>query len=253
MKEVLCTKGLTKKFGFLTAVKDVNLIIYQGTVMGIVGPNGSGKSTLFNLLSGYFIPTKGKIYYEGKDITSLNPETRVLSGISRNFQLVSIFPKLKVYENLVLPVMRMRLKEKKEMGIKFYFSNVSKKNFLDECLQYLEIVNMQDKVKNITGELSYGYQRLLEIAMSLALKPKILLLDEPFSGLSDAEINFVLELLQKIRKDLTIVIIEHKISKLMGFIDYLCVLNQGELIKEGNPHEVLNDPLVKKCYWGEIK
>ncbi len=251
MAEIIATEGLTKRFGPLTAVNKMDLKIEKGRVSGIIGPNGSGKTTLFNLLSGYFPPSEGRIFYEGHDITRLSPQERVKRGISRSFQLVSIFPRLKVYENLVLSV--LRFKENNKGGARFYFCKVAdNKELLDDCMQYLEMVGLQNKANTLGGELSYGDQRLLEIAISLSLKPKILLLDEPFSGLGDLEISFMMELLHKVKKDFTIVIIEHKISKIEDFCEQLFVMSQGSLICQGEPCKVLTNVEVRRCYWGEV-
>ena len=250
MGAILTTKNLTKQFGPLVAVNGVTLSFEEGKVSGVIGPNGSGKTTLFNLLSGYFPPTQGKIFYEGKDITALNPQQRVNIGIGRSFQLVSVFPKLKVYENMVLSVLRFH--ENKRKGFPFYFVRVTKsEEVLEDCRRLLEMVNLQKKLEHMVGELSYGDQRLLEIILSISLKPKILLLDEPFSGLGDVEIAIILELLEKVKNDFTIAIIEHKISKIENMVDDLFVLSEGALVCEGSPKDVLCDPIVKKCYWGE--
>lgn len=250
MGAILTTTDLTKQFGPLTAVEGVNLSIEEGKISGVIGPNGSGKTTLFNLLSGYFPPTKGKIIFEGRDITGLRPQERVNLGIGRSFQLVSVFPKLKVYENIVLAVLRFH--EKKRKGLPFYFTRVTKsEEVLEDCRKLLEMVNLHQKMETLVGELSYGDQRLLEIILSISLKPKLLLLDEPFSGLGDVEIAIILELLERIKSDFTMVIIEHKISKIEDMVDSLCVMSQGSLVCDGNPKEVLCDPIVKKCYWGD--
>lgn len=247
--EIVATRGLTKEFGPLVAVNNVDLVIEADKATGIIGPNGSGKTTLFNLLSGYFSPTRGKIFFDGQDITRLPPEARVSRGIGRNFQLVSIYPHLRVYENLVLSTLRS--KQKNTTG-RFYFSRVPEdKDILADCMEFIEMVGLQDKAFLLGGELSYGDQRLLEIAISLSLKPKVLLLDEPFSGLGDVEISFVLELLHRVKQQFTILIIEHKISKIEDFVDYLFVMSEGSVICEGKPREVLQDVKVRRVYWGE--
>ncbi|KKM10847.1 hypothetical protein SY88_12125 [Clostridiales bacterium PH28_bin88] len=242
---------MSKRFGPLLAVNNVSITIEKGKVSGIIGPNGSGKTTLFNLLSGFFPPTEGKIFFEGQDITQLKPQERVNLGIGRSFQLVSIFPRLKVYENLVLAVLRFRESLKK--GVPFYLARVTDKTeILDDCQRYLEMVGLDKKRNMYAGEMSYGDQRLLEIILSISLKPKILLLDEPFSGLGDVEIAFILELLHKVKDDFTIVIIEHKISKIENFVEHLVVLSQGVAICQGKPSEVFCDAEVRRCYWGEV-
>lgn len=251
MGGLLVTEGMSKQFGPLVAVNNVSMTIKEGIVSGVIGPNGSGKTTLFNLLSGLFPPTEGKIFFQGQDVTGLKPPQRVNLGIGRSFQLVSIFPHLKVYENLVLPALRFR--EKLQRGIPFYVNRVAdKEEILEDCRGFLEMVGLEKKMNMRAGELSYGDQRMLEIVLSLSLKPKILLLDEPFAGLGDVEISFVLELLNKVKKDFTIVIIEHKISKIENFVEHLFVLSQGSIICQGKPADVFCDAEVRRCYWGEV-
>ncbi len=251
MSQIITTVGLSKHFGSLKAVNNVNIAIKEGSINGVIGPNGSGKTTLFNLLSGYFLPTEGTIYFQGEDITHLTPQNRVVKGIGRSFQLVSIFPQLKVYENMVLSVIRFLKRYK--TGSRFYLSRIdANKEILNDCMQCLGMVGLEDKAQLRSGELSYGDQRLLEIALTVALKPRLLLLDEPLAGLGDVEISFMLELLQRIKKDFTMVIVEHKITKIEDFIDELFVMSQGFVICQGKPSEVLYTPEVRKCYWGEV-
>lgn len=250
MGEILWTKGATRQFGPLTAVNNVDFKAMEGIVTGIIGPNGSGKTTLFNLLSGFFPVTSGQVFYNGGEITHLPAQERVARGIVRTFQLVSIFPRLKVWENLVLPTLRFKEK-KRRTGVDFYFRLTDRQEVKQDCLEALRVVNLQKKANQIAGELSYGDQRLLEIAMAIALRPRVLLLDEPFSGLSDIEIAFVLDVLNEVKKKFTIVIIDHKISKIMDLVNHLYVLDRGSVICQGEPQKVIADPEVRKCYWGE--
>jgi branched-chain amino acid transport system ATP-binding protein len=250
MGELLATKGVTKKFGPLTAVNNVDFAAEEGRVTGVIGPNGSGKTTFFNLLSGYFPPTAGQIFYEGTDITGLTSHERVGRGISRSFQLVSIFPRLKVWENVVLSTLQTKDKKQKT-GLNFYLRSASRPDIMEDCLAALKVVNLDKLAHQMAGELSYGDQRLLEIAIVLSLKPKVLLLDEPFAGLGDVEISFVLGVLEEIKKSLTLVIIDHKISKIIDLVERLYVLDRGSVICKGEPQDVINDPDVRKCYWGD--
>lgn len=231
-------------------MNNVNLTAEEGRVTGVIGPNGSGKTTLFNLLSGFFPATAGQIVYEDIDITSLPAHERVVKGISRSFQLVSIFPRLKVWENLLLPT--MRFKEKKERtGLKFYFRFTDNKETRKDCNDALKVAGLEKKANLMAGELAYGDQRLLELAITIALKPKLILLDEPFSGLGDVEISFVLDVLNEIKKNMTMIIIDHKISKIIDLAEHLYVMNLGSIICQGEPQQVIADPEVRKCYWGE--
>ncbi len=244
---LLTTNRLTKRFGGLVAVNDVNLQIEENETLGIIGPNGSGKTTLFNLLTGFFSPTAGRVILQGKDVTRLSPEERVGMGMVRTFQLVSVFGSLRVWENLV-PCVTWRNNEYRSLW-KFMTSLVG--DTWADSFEALRLVGLENYADAVTANLSYGDKRLLEIALALSLKPKLLLLDEPFSGLSDVEIAKVLSLLQSIKGKVTIGIIEHKISTIVDFVDRLCVMNEGRIICEGKPHEVLKDSLVNECYWGK--
>jgi branched-chain amino acid transport system ATP-binding protein len=249
MTELIATRGLTKRFNGLTAVNQVDFRVSEGQTSGIIGPNGSGKTTLFNLLSGYFPPTDGAIVFRGRPITLAPPHERVALGIGRTFQLVSVFTSLSVWENLVLA--SLRFQDGAAAPHRFYFRSARHASTLADCEQALAVVGLTDKAASAVSELSYGDKRMLEIGIVLALKPRLLLLDEPLAGLSDHEIAQVVETIDGIRSRLTVVIIEHKISKIVGLVERLSVMNEGRLICEGAPDQVLSDPHVRECYWGK--
>jgi branched-chain amino acid transport system ATP-binding protein len=249
MTEILSAEGLSKHFGGLIAVNKVDFSIKKDEVTGIIGPNGSGKTTLFNLLSGFFPPTEGRITFLGDDITHIPPHERVMKGMVRTFQLVSVFNSMTVWENLILSGIRFR--EKHTAPRKFFFQSTKNEEIWENCVKALKLVGLENKAMSLTSELSYGSKRLLEIGIALSLNPKLLLLDEPLSGLGDGEISEVLDLLHLIKKDLTLVIIEHKLSKIVNLVDRLCVMNEGNFICEGEPDHVLCDPSVRECYWGK--
>lgn len=251
MSEILLAEGLSKHFGGLIAVNKVNFSIKKGVVTGIIGPNGSGKTTLFNLLSGLFPPTEGRITFLGEDITHLPPYVRVKKGMVRTFQLVSVFNSMTVWENLVLS--GIRFMEEHLSPQKFFFSSAKNKEITENCFRAVKLIGLQNKALTRTSELSYGSKRMLEIGIALSLNPKLLLLDEPLAGLSDVEISEVSDLLQQIKKNFSLVIVEHKVSKIVNFVDRLCVMNEGRLICEGTPDNVLCDPSVRECYWGKSK
>ena len=249
MSEILTAEGLSKHFGGLIAVNKVNFSIKKDEITGIIGPNGSGKTTLFNLLSGFFPPTEGRIFFFGDDITHVPPYQRVMKGMVRTFQLVSVFNSMTVWENLVLSGIRFR--KKHTAPGRFFFSSTKNEEIWENCVKALKLVKLEGKALTPTSELSYGLKRTLEIGIALSLNPKLLLLDEPLSGLGDVEISEVLDLLHRIKKDLTLVIIEHKLSKIVNLVDRLCVMNEGNFICEGEPDHVLCDPSVRECYWGK--
>jgi len=242
------TKNLSKRFNGLTAVNGVNFQIKEGEAAGIIGPNGAGKSTFFNLLTGLFPPTEGTIYFLGQDITSVPPYHRVTIGLVRTFQLVSIFDSLTTLDNLVLA--KIRFHKDYTSKRRFFFKEAHHSETVDGCIEALRTVGISDKAHLKAFELSYGDKRKLEIAIALSLNPRILLLDEPLAGLSDGEINEVLDLIYEVKKNFTLILIEHKISRIVNLVGRLSVMHEGKLIAEGKPQEVLCDPLVRQVYWG---
>lgn len=249
MSDLVTTHGLTKHFDGLVAVDQVNFRVQEGQIAGIIGPNGSGKTTLFNLISGLFPPSAGSISFRRRDITKMAPHKRVEMGMARTFQLVSVFDSLTAWENLILST--IKFKKEQQSVPNFFFMSAQKKMVLDDCIEGLKMVGLEGKASTLTAGLSYGDKRMLEIAIGLSLKPTLLLIDEPLSGLSDHEIGEVLDLIHRVKKNFTLVIIEHKISKIVGLVDRLSVMNEGKIICEGDPEQVLRDPAVRECYWGK--
>ncbi len=246
---LLETRAVSRRFGSFRAVDQMTFSIRQGEAVGVIGPNGAGKTTFFNLLTGLFPPSGGRILFEGADITRWAPQARVLQGIVRTFQLVSVFDSLPVLANLVLAHRRFC---KQGAGVlRFFFSPFQQPGVTAACMESLEMMGIAPKAQVMTSQLSYGEKRKLEIAIALSLRPKLLLLDEPFAGLGDAEITEVLRLVHRIKDSLTLVIIEHKISRIVDLVDRLCVMHEGRLIAEGVPADVLCDPLVREVYWGK--
>lgn len=246
---ILECRGATKRFGDFTAVEGVTYQVAEGESAGIIGPNGAGKSTFFNLLTGLFPPSEGQIFFGGRDVTALGAERRVALGLVRTFQLVSVFNSLPVLDNMVLAV--TRFSPDFDSTPSFMLGSAHKQRITDACLEQLEMVGLTGLERVITDELSYGDKRKLEIGMAMALKPQVLLLDEPLAGLSDVEITDVQELIQAVKHQFTLVIIEHKISRLLTLVNRLSVMHEGRLIAEGDPDKVLDDPLVREVYWGD--
>ncbi|MEM2615429.1 MAG: ATP-binding cassette domain-containing protein, partial [Thermoplasmatales archaeon] len=191
----------------------------------------------------------GSVFFEGREITGLPVYERVRLGIARTFQLVSVFDSLTVFENVVISILRLMNTRSMFSGV--FFQSTSNRNVVERSKEILEGIGLYSKAEAEVRELSYGEKRMLEIALVLAQNPRILLLDEPFAGLSDYEIRKVSELIEKIKRASTLVVIEHKISKLIGIVDRLAVLNEGSLICEGEPQKVLSDENVRACYWGK--
>lgn len=246
---ILSTKGVTKRFDGLVAVDHITYQVGEGETAGIIGPNGAGKSTFFNLLTGYHRPSEGQVFFQGGDITGSQSYQRVMMGIARTFQLVSVFDSMSVMENMMLARARQG-RDYRNKG-RFFFGSLHRRGLEQECGRALDTLGIADKADTKTSDLSYGEKRELEIAIALSLEPKVLLLDEPFAGLSLVDIGHISEVIKKIRGKFTIVIIEHKISKLMDLVESMCVINEGALVCNGNPQEVICDPLVRECYWGK--
>jgi branched-chain amino acid transport system ATP-binding protein len=246
---ILSTAGVIKNFDGLIAVNNITYEVFEGRTAGIMGPNGAGKSTFFNLLTGYYRPQAGRVIFRGRDITSMRSYERVILGIARTFQLVSVFDSMTVLENMMLA--RVRCGPDYRSKRRFFFKNVHYQALEDECRQALDVLGIADKAEVRTSDMSYGEKRELEIALAISLQPQVLLLDEPFAGLSLVDIAHISRVIKSLRGQFTIVIIEHKISKLMDLVDSLCVINEGRMICEGDPEEVICDPGVRECYWGK--
>jgi branched-chain amino acid transport system ATP-binding protein len=249
---ILETANLTKKFDGLMAVDNVDFQIAEHERVGIIGPNGAGKTTFFNLLTGLFPATNGYIHHYGDektDISNVPPHKRVKLGLIRTFQLVSVFNSLKVIDNLVLSNIRFSdyFKHKR----RFFLKNTNDPDIVQKCINALKIMGIENKARLNTNELSYGDKRKLEIAIAISLNPKVLLLDEPLSGLGDVEIDEVINLIRNIGDRFALIIIEHKISRIVDLVDRLCVMNEGQIIADGSPKEVLCDALVREVYWGK--
>jgi branched-chain amino acid transport system ATP-binding protein len=245
---ILETRGATARFGSLTAVDGASYRLQAGETAGIIGPNGAGKSTLFNLVTGLVSPSSGTIHLEGRDVTAESPHRRVGRGLVRTFQLVSVFDALPVIDNVVLAV--VHASPSLAAGRRFFLGSSRGKALREACLAALERVGLAGGAERLTSDLSYGDKRKLEIAIALALKPRVLLLDEPFAGLSDVEIVEVMRLVKAIQGSLAIVIIEHKLSHLVDLVSRLSVMHEGRIIADGRPDVVLADATVRQVYWG---
>ena len=252
MAELLKTDNVSEVFGGLKAVADFNVHINQGELVGLIGPNGAGKTTAFNLITGVYQPTTGTIDFDGKSIVGLKPYQITQRGIARTFQNIRLFSELSVLDNvkiayhchvkygLLESVLRMGRYMKEEEKIE------------EESLKLLKIFKLEDKAMEQAKNLPYGAQRRLEIAHALAAKPKLLLLDEPAAGMNPQETNELMEMIRWIRKKfgLTVLLIEHDMSLVMGICERIYVLEYGMIIASGTPDEIKNDPEVIRAYLG---
>jgi branched-chain amino acid transport system ATP-binding protein len=242
------TQKLSKSFGGLTAVFDVDLEIREGELVSIIGPNGAGKTTLFNLLTGHLLPDKGRVIFQGKDITRLPPHAISRMGIGRSFQRLNIFPRLTTFENVQVAVFSA---QKKCHRLFSRARNMAR----EETETILESVGLLDKEKIKGGLLAHGDQKRLEMGIALAIHPSLLLLDEPTQGMSPKETVQTMELIQKLVKQrgLTLIFVEHDMSVVFGISDHIRVMHQGRMIFGGKPEEVKNNDEVQRIYLGEKK
>lgn len=246
MAPVLETFNLEKRFGGIIASQNVSLSVEKGARHALIGPNGAGKTTLINLLTGVLRPTAGEIRLDGQDITRLDPHERVRLGITRTFQINQLFPELTPLETLGLAV-----SEHLGSGSDWWRIVGSKPGVVDEMTDLLERFRLADVMRERTAILPYGKQRLLEIALAFACKPRVLLLDEPAAGVPESERHEILATIEALPKDVTVLLIEHDMDIVFTFADRISVLVNGAIFVEGTPDEVARDPRVKAVYLGE--
>jgi len=248
LKEIIRTENLGKYFGKMAAVHEVTLTLREGLFTSVIGPNGAGKTTLINLLSGYLLPDRGKILFQGNEITRLGPDKRVRMGISRSFQVMNIFPRMTVFQNILLPVLSRLNKTSSAFS-----SLLSQKEAVGEAEKILGEVWLKDEKDFPAGELSHGDQRLLELGIAVASNPQLCFLDEPSSGMNPIERVKVLELVKKLaaERKTTFIIVEHDMDIVFSLSDWIVVMNRGEVLAEGRPDEIRANREVREIYLGE--
>jgi branched-chain amino acid transport system ATP-binding protein len=242
---IIETIDLTINFGGNIAVNKVNLKVEPFTLKSLIGPNGAGKTTLFNLISGQYRPTFGKVLFKGGDITGLGPAERTKLGLGRSFQLTNIFPNLSVQENV-----RVALQSKADVGLVFWRYYRAFSELEDRAYELLKQVLLNDRWGHDAASLTHGEKRKLEIAILLALDPEVLLLDEPTAGMSLEEVPAILQIIQEIKagRNRTILLVEHKFDMIMTVSDTIAVLKDGSLICDGSPLEVSQNQEVQEAY-----
>lgn len=250
---ILKTDHLCIQFGGLKAVNDVNLVIKKGELYGLIGPNGAGKTTVFNILTGVYKPTSGRVYLGGEDITGKTPIEVNKKGIARTFQNIRLFNNLTVLENVMVGLSNQIPCSVAESVLRLPRHKKSEKEATARALELLEIFGLAEFADYLASNLPYGKQRKLEIARAMATNPKLLLLDEPAAGMNPNETQELMDDITFIRKkfDITILLIEHDMRLVSGICEKLTVLNFGTELAVGNTADVLNDPEVIKAYIGE--
>jgi branched-chain amino acid transport system ATP-binding protein len=244
---IIKTKDLTIRFGGHVAVDHVNFEMQSFTLKSIIGPNGAGKTTFFNMLTGQYKPTEGRVFLKGEDITDLSPAERTRRGIGRSFQLTNIFPALNVLENV-----RVAVQSREGFGLNFWRSYLHFTDLEDEAYAILKEALLEDKWNTTAAALTHAEKRKLEIAILLALKPEILFLDEPTAGMSQEEVPAILEILEGIKdaRDRTMLLVEHKMDMIMSLSDTIMVLQEGRMIADGEPNEIYRSEAVQEAYLG---
>ncbi|MBJ6123824.1 ABC transporter ATP-binding protein [Microvirga splendida] len=246
MAIALETKGLVKRFGGLQATDNVSFQLQQGARHALIGPNGAGKTTFINLLTGVIKPTAGQILLEGQDITGLRPELRVQRGLARTFQINQLFPAMTPLETIGLAV-----SERTGGGRDWWRVTGSKRDIIDDIVDIAQRFRLTDVLDERTSNLPYGKQRLLEIAVAFACRPRVLLLDEPAAGVPEAERHELLATVAALPRDVSVLLIEHDMDLVFSFADRISVLVNGALFTEGTVEEVSTDPRVRAVYLGE--
>jgi branched-chain amino acid transport system ATP-binding protein len=244
--DALVTHDVVKEFAGFRAVSGVSLRLDEGKVLALVGPNGAGKTTLFNLLTGFLKPTAGRIELFGEDVTELPPHQICRRGVARSFQITSLFEQLSVVEHVVLA-----LQSPTGLGQSWWAGDVSLRRFEPRALELLGEVGLAEHASRPVASLPYGEKRALEIALALALDPKLLLLDEPTAGMGVDDVRRTIDLVQRVRAGRTVILVEHNMGVVGELADRVVVMQQGKVIADGPYHDVRHDPAVVTAYLGQ--
>ncbi len=237
--------NLEKSFGGLKATDNVSLQIKQGDICSLIGPNGAGKTTFFNLITGHIKPDSGKVLFQGEDITGKSAMAITRKGIARSFQIVNIFPQLTVYENIMVALLSQK-------GRSFDFLRPAKKIATEEIAKLLESIGLTRQRNMLSGQLSHGNQKRLEVGIALAMKPKLLALDEPTAGMAVEEKAAILETIRSLIRatGCTVLLCEHDMSVIFEVSDYIWVLHNGRIVANGTIGEIRNNEVVQRIYLG---
>ena len=246
MSAALETRGLCRSFGALTVASDIEFRLEHGARHALIGPNGAGKTTFVNLVTGVLAPSAGRILLDGDDVTALPQSQRVKRGLARTFQINTLFRGLSVLENVCLAI-----GERLGVAGDIHRRAGSRREVVDEAYASLERLGLAAEARRLVRELSYGRQRLVELAVALGLKPKVLLLDEPAAGVPSTESGIIVEIIESLPAEIALLIIEHDMDLVFRLARRITVLVQGAVLVEGTPQEIAADPRVREVYLGE--
>ncbi len=254
-KPILQTDNISMQFGGLTAVSELSIQVLPGEIVGLIGPNGAGKTTVFNMITGVYTPTLGKIYYQGNEITGLKPDRITSLGVARTFQNIRLFESMSVLENVMISK-HVRLNAslaEAVLGLPRYTNN--RKAQKEECIELLKRVELEDVINEPAVSLPYGKQRRLEIVRALATNPQLLLLDEPAAGMNPNESIELMQFIRRIRDEfhITVLMIEHHMEVVMGICERIYVLDYGLTLAQGNPEQIQNNEKVIEAYLGVVE
>ncbi|CDW92939.1 MULTISPECIES: ABC transporter ATP-binding protein [unclassified Thiomonas] len=240
--------NVSRRFGALKALTDISIDVQPGELRAVIGPNGAGKTTLFNLISGFFPPSDGQILFDGKPIQTVNPAELVKRGIIRTFQITEIFRSLTVYENL-----RIAVEVAQGVNLRPWMGRALRKRIDDQVDELMHLVKISGKADRVTGEMSHGDQRVVEVGIALARRPKLLLLDEPTAGMGDEETHHMTALIRDLNKNqgIATLFVEHDMEIVFGIADRITVLDNGTLLAEGTADEIANNARVQAAYLGQ--
>jgi branched-chain amino acid transport system ATP-binding protein len=242
---ILATRNVGKNFGGFVALKNISIEFERGKLTAIIGPNGAGKSTYFNILSGAFPPSTGQLLFQGRDISALPQHKFASNGIAKSFQITNVFPKLSAFENVRVAV------QARQVGLNPWRNRDGYAEVNHRARELLALVGLEKQADRTAQDMAHGEQRALEIAMALAAEPVLLLLDEPTAGMSPEETRVMMDLIQRLSCDRTIILVEHKMKLVMGICERIIVLHHGELLADGTPEQVRSNAEVKRVYLGQ--
>jgi ABC-type branched-subunit amino acid transport system ATPase component len=249
---MLRVDGITQIFGGLTALEDVSFTVEKGTITGVIGPNGAGKTTLFNIITGLYTQTSGRIFLEGTDISGYVPERLAPLGLVRTFQNIEMFNQMTVLENVLVGLHTRSRSGMISCALKLPWHLAEERRMREEALEWLDFCGIADLAEIEAGALAFGKCRTVEVARAMAVKPRLLLMDEPAAGLNNRETDDLEVLIRKIRENgVTVVLVEHDMELVMDICDAIVVLNLGKKLAQGTPREIQENPDVIKAYLGE--